>query len=146
SVLFKLLVLLSQVSGLTPEVPVTDRVAVGVIHYVNLDMHGKIQRVVIKLEIGEAERELAEVIGEELEEEKVIDTADSLLDVLSSTPGNGEAVIVSTYEIRNRVHYLIRKADQPLGKIYDTGNLPRYLFIGAALMTVGILVLLLRKL
>jgi MFS family permease len=146
SVLFKLLVLLSQVSGLTPEVQVTDRVDGGKIQSITFDSHGKIQRIVINRDIDDGEREIAESVGEELEEQKVIDTTSSLLDVLSGAPSKGDAVIVSTYEIRHRLHYLIRKADQPLGKVYDTGNLPRYLFIGAALMTIGILILLCRKL
>jgi MFS family permease len=146
SVLFKLLVLLSQVSGLTPEVKL-EPVTTGVIQDIATDKHGKIQRVVIKRDIDENERIFAEeFLDEELEELKVIDTASSLLDALSGAPGKGDEVVLSSYVLRGRLHYLIRKADQPLGKVYDTANLPRYLFIGAALMTVGILILLCRKL
>lgn len=144
SVLFKVLVLLSQLGGLTPEVKVSDPVAIGPIHDIQFDTHGKIQRVEI---VNVVERIIAEDIEEELAEpNKVIDTADSLLNVLKAAPSKGDAIVVNTYELRGRLHYLIRKADQPLEKIYDTGNLPRYLFIGAALMTLGILILLCRKL
>ncbi len=146
SVLFKLLVFLSQISALTPEVPVTDRVAVGTIQDLTLDAHGKIQRVDIKLDIDEAMRILEEEYEVELEEVKVIDASSSLLDVLKGVPSKGDAVIVSSYQIRGRLHYLIRKESLPLEKIYDTGNLPRFLFIGAALMTLGILILLCRQL
>ena len=54
----------------------------------------------------------------------------------------GQTVIVSTYKLRGATHYRIRPADQPLRPVYDDDRLPRYLFIGAALMTLGILLLL----
>lgn len=146
SVLFKVLVLASQAAGLTPEVPVTDHVARGIIQSLTLDSHGKIQKLVIKLDIDDADRIFAEIIEEELAEQRVIDTHDSLLDVLSGALQEGDEVVVSTYELRRRMHFLVRKADQPLSKIYDTGHLPSYLFLGAAFMTMGILMLLLQKL
>jgi hypothetical protein len=66
----------------------------------------------------------------------------------------GQEVAVSHYKVRNRAgvgergtdHYRVRPASKPLPLIYDNEALPRYLFFGAALMTLGILVLLVRKL
>jgi 1-acyl-sn-glycerol-3-phosphate acyltransferase len=64
----------------------------------------------------------------------------------------GEAfyVKVSTYEIRRGTqlvtHYRIRPAYMPQKPVYNDEGLPRYLFLGASLMTLGILVLLCRQL
>lgn len=147
SILFKLLVLFSAVAGMTPEVKVTDHVAEGTISQLDLDKHGKIRRVVIQLDIDEHVRLMAKELEEEIEEQQVIDADESLLDALSGGLQEGDRVIVAKYELRNRVHFLIRKADQTeTPKIYDTGNLPRFLFLGAALMTLGILIVLCRKL
>jgi hypothetical protein len=44
------------------------------------------------------------------------------------------------------VHYRIRQADQPLKDVYDQEGLPSFLFIGAAIMVLGILCLLCRQL
>src|SRR5262249_1771112 len=43
-------------------------------------------------------------------------------------------------------YWVVHPEDEPLGDIYDNAILPRYLFIGASLMTVGILLLLWRQL
>jgi MFS family permease len=62
-------------------------------------------------------------------------------------PGNaGQHVIVSTYKLRNVTHYKVRAAGQPLKPAYDLELVPRYLFIGASLMTLAILYLLCRQL
>ncbi|MBI2808297.1 MAG: MFS transporter [Planctomycetes bacterium] len=146
SILFKVLVLLSQVSGLTPEVPVVDEVIVGVVQEIKLDKHSKIQRVVIKPDLDE-EQKLQEEYGIEVEiEQVVIDTNETLLEGLSGVPKAGDRVVVSSYTLRNRLHYVIRPADHPVVAVYDTGRLPSYLFFGAALMTVGILIMLCRAL
>jgi MFS family permease len=148
SILFAVLVYLSQRTGLTPEVPYLDKeVAVGTIQDLTMDKH-KIQRIVIKLDVDDAEKIIGEDIGEEPIEQKVIDTANSIFDLLSGIPQKGDAVIVSSYEIRGRLHYVIqKKSDQPtFATIYDKEKLPSYLFLGAALMTMGILIALCRKL
>jgi MFS family permease len=168
SILFNVLVQLSRLSGMTPEIPVTDREAVGVIkEQVSLDKHGKIKHIVVQLPNGdEAEyrskgnkelrdptgfnlmiKNIGEDINETPSEVNVITFDDHFFDVLSGTPQEGDEVIVSTYKLHGRQQYfLIRKADQPLRKVYDNEILPRYLFLGAALMTLGILFLLCRKL
>ncbi len=55
-------------------------------------------------------------------------------------------VIVSTYTIHGVVHYNVRPSNQPLGVVYNDEGVPRYLFLGTALMTLITLVLLCRQL
>ena len=52
----------------------------------------------------------------------------------------------SKYTLRGADHYKVRPADQPLKPVYDEERLPRFLFIGAACMATGILILLCRQL
>ena len=143
SVLFKVLVLMGQTTGLTPAVHVTDKVFEGTLdEKPEIDKRGKIKSVVI---LGMLEGALEQIEDEETER-KVIDTSDSLFDVFSGTLQKGDEVIIAKYQLRGRKHFVIRRAEQPLPRIYDNERLPSYLFLGAALMTVGILFLLLRKL
>ena len=165
SLLFNVLVQLSRFTGMTPEIPITDQVAVGVLEKVKWDHHGKLTKVTIKKEDGSLVKFQARSVQDlqdidplhgliedlglvfKLEPaEQLVDFDDNFFDVLSGTPQQGDEVIVSSYMIRNVQHYLIRMADQPLRKVYDNEILPRYLFLGAGLMTLGILLLLWRKL
>jgi len=148
SILFAVLVYLSQVTRLTPPVDYLNKeYAVGVIKDIVIDKN-KIQRIVIKLDIDDADIAIGEDIDEELLEQRVIDTNDSIFDLLSGVPQKGDAIIVSSYVIRDRLHYVIqKKTDNPtFSQIYDKETLPSYLFYGAALMTMGILIALRRKL
>jgi hypothetical protein len=129
-----------------------------------LDKHGKILEIVLETKDGDvidfaakglkrrAERNESafhDVIGDIIGVEPIkryIDFDDNFFDVLSGTPQKGDEVIISTFSQRGAKHYLIRKDGQPLSTIYDNERLPRYLFIGAALMTMGILFLLWLKL
>jgi MFS family permease len=58
----------------------------------------------------------------------------------------GSAVAVSRYELRGVEHYEVRPADEPLEDAYDEALVPRYLFVGASLMTLAILLVLCRQL
>jgi MFS family permease len=59
-------------------------------------------------------------------------------------------VTVSHYQVQRGTrlvdHYRIRPAGMPQKPVYNDEGLPRYLFFGASLMTLGILVLLCRQL
>src|SRR5262249_61540721 len=59
---------------------------------------------------------------------------------------NGEQVKVSHYMLRNLEHIEVRPASEPLADAYDQEMVPRFLFIGASAMTLGILILLCRQL
>jgi MFS family permease len=54
----------------------------------------------------------------------------------------GSQVIVSRYELRGVEHYTIRPLGMALPAAYDNEGLPRYLFIGAAFLTLMTLVVL----
>jgi MFS family permease len=58
----------------------------------------------------------------------------------------GDQVVVSRYEIHQVFTYRIRPAGEALKPAYNNEALPRLLFIGASLMTLGILILLCRQL
>src|SRR5262249_38108131 len=58
----------------------------------------------------------------------------------------GADIIISRVVMRGVVHYRIRSAARPAQTVYDNEALPRYLFFGAAFMTLVILILLVRKL
>jgi MFS family permease len=62
----------------------------------------------------------------------------------------GDEVIVARYQLVRAGHkvtyFRVQPADRPVGPAYDEQGLPSYLFLGAGLMTLGILVLLCRQL
>jgi MFS family permease len=62
----------------------------------------------------------------------------------------GTQVLVAKYVLARQggdvVYFLVQPADTALGDFYDRERLPRYLFLAAALMTSGILLLLCRQL
>jgi MFS family permease len=166
SILFKALVLIGILTQITPKIAVKDNVAAGVLQKPVMDHHGKITKAnvvtpdgaVIKFRAKHAPSDPQEADGFQnfvdmlgidmnLEPaERQIHFDDNFFDILSGMPREGDEVIVASYKLRGVEHFLIRRADQPLGDQYDTEILPRYLFIGAALMTFGILLLLCRKL
>jgi MFS family permease len=69
---------------------------------------------------------------------------------VASEDGPGTQVVVGRYEIIRQghrvVYYVVQPADMPLGPVANNEPLTRYLFLGAALMTLGILILLCRQL
>lgn len=162
SVLFFLLVQLGRFSGLTPVVPQTDNVAVGTLEEMKYDDHGHLQVFRVKQAddtvrsfFAKGEEAIWEFVerASEAEEGAAIELEeDGLLSLFGGMPALGDSVIVSSYKMpdpRNNKdvhHFNIRAANQPLRPVYNNQGLPRYLFIGAALMTLGILVLLWRKL
>jgi MFS family permease len=49
------------------------------------------------------------------------------------------SVIVSHYSLAGNTHYYVRLSDETLPTVYDNRQLPRYLFLGAAVMTLLVL-------
>jgi MFS family permease len=81
--------------------------------------------------------------------ETIIDEFDEgFFEIFGTSILKGDMVTVSTYTFASRkaTHYRIRPVDQPALPVYDNDRLPRYLFIGASLMTLAILVLLWQQL
>jgi MFS family permease len=64
----------------------------------------------------------------------------------SDSLNDGDRVKVSAYTVRGVKHFEVRDASVPLSDAYDQEMVPRFLFIGASVMTLGILILLCRQL
>ena len=157
SLLFFLLVQGSRLTGFSPAVGQIDRVAVGTLKKLQKDKHGHLTEIVIQTEDGDqpfiARSNLPKLefvdpldFSRQLLEEEVIDFDDNLFEVFSTSLKIGDQVIVSKYGLRNVTHFLLRPANQVLKPVYDNEGLPSFLFFGAAVMTLGILTALVRKL
>lgn len=166
--LFNVLVFVARFSNMTPEVPVSDQVAVGTIKDIEFvkNQHAKIQKVLIQTEDGviefqaksaedkkkkeEQEEEFAfyRLLGFSDDEvmERYVTFDDNFFDVLAGSLKLGDDVVVARYDLRSVRHFVIRKASQKVRGVYDNEILPSFLFLGAALMTFLILALLVRKL
>jgi MFS family permease len=57
----------------------------------------------------------------------------------------GDTVIANRYRLGDVTHYVVRPASQAEDPEYDERPLPRYLFVGAGLMTLGVLLVLWRR-
>jgi MFS family permease/1-acyl-sn-glycerol-3-phosphate acyltransferase len=83
-----------------------------------------------------------QIDGEELVDRVIIEA--------DGSPEPEDVVAVTRYEVKRGGHKVIyfrlRPADRPMETIYNQEGLPTYLFLGASLMTLGILVLLCRQL
>jgi MFS family permease len=149
SLLFFSLVSLANLTGITPEVPQTDEVAHGELLRLKYDRGRPVGFRVPKTPDS---TRIVQVENPFIEE---VDVGDSLIELGSDLHERrddepGSMVIVSRYDIvqhgKKIHHYRIRLEDQPLTPAYDNRKLPRYLFLGASGMTLGILLLLCRQL
>ncbi len=161
SVLFYVLVGAAHLSGVAPLVLPNEDVIAGVLAEPPTFEHGRPVEVAIDLEEDPNKTKVLQVrrlrelpmIEEEDEDEddekpKIvrIELEDGLLELVGGGLEAGSRVRVSKFTLRGADHYKVRPADQPLKAVYDEERLPRFLFVGAALMTMGILVLLCRQL
>jgi MFS family permease len=159
SVLFSLLVAGTELTGIVAPIGQTDRIAVGVLAEQPKQVHGHVTKIMIREENGTVvkiktrppftENWLDVLLEAQADDDagvKRIEMDDGLLEVLTGGLSKGDPVVVSRWTLRGVAHYRVRAEGQPLRPVYDYEQLPRYLFIGAALMTLGILVLLTRKL
>jgi MFS family permease/1-acyl-sn-glycerol-3-phosphate acyltransferase len=167
SLLFFLLVQVGRWTGMTPLVEQTDGVAEGVIRQIDKDeQSGNPVRVVITSPTGEDVTFQAKSTVGPLPTDDP-DTfygllAARLLDVLEFDDNafeigafkKGDRVIVSRFQIPEHfgdelkpvTHFRIREASRPMSPVFNNEGLPMWLFLGAAGMTLTILILLVRKL
>ncbi|MCI0685297.1 MAG: MFS transporter [Gemmataceae bacterium] len=159
SLLFYVLVLLAQSAGLTAAVPQEDRVVVGTLMQIDKNKHGKPEKVVVKQDDGvqrtirvsptfEFREDIPFIrqVMEHMPPPGDIEFDENLLEVLGGGVQQGDRVIVSKYQLGELQRYRVRAEETPLKPVYDNRGLPKYLFFGAALMTLGILILLVKKL
>jgi MFS family permease len=68
--------------------------------------------------------------------------------ILQAAPGLelGNLVDISGYELRGARYVSLRHSGEPMREAHDKQQVPRFLFVGAGLMTLGILLLLCRQL
>ncbi|MFO0965061.1 MAG: MFS transporter [Gemmataceae bacterium] len=144
SVLFFLLVRVGRTTEITPLVEQKDHVATGTIESFMRDDHGHIDGLVLK----QANGSLRPVPRKALRPgtSKDVEFAEDGILSLVSGIKEGSEVTVSRYKIGDVRRFLVREAGSPLPPVYNNEVLPRYLFFGAALMTLLIFVLLTRKL
>jgi Major Facilitator Superfamily len=69
----------------------------------------------------------------------------SLIDPFKDRLKRGDRVVESVYKIGDVRHHTFRREGQPQKAVYDQRLLPRFLFVGAALMTMFTLLLLGRQ-
>lgn len=129
--LFKALIFLAMLTGLTPVVEQTDEVIVGRVASVPEKAHHHIDSVVIETKAGDAVVQASE--------KSVIKLPPRGLAV-------GQEVVVSQYQIGDVLYSVIRPAGEPMSVAYNNEAVPEYLFLGAAGMTLAIFFLLWWKL
>jgi MFS family permease len=131
--LFKGLIFLGTVTGLTPLVEQTDNVIVGI---TGKDM------------IQEGEHHHIKALTIETSEgpKRIEATRTSQLILPPRGLGEKQDVIVSQYQIRDIRYSVVRPEGRPMAAAYNNEAVPEYLFLGAAGMTTIILVLLVSKL
>jgi MFS family permease len=155
SILFFLLVKGTQLTGIAVPMTPVDRYAVGTLEFMKRD-HGHVTEIQIRRADGGHDKIKAkprfnpdtwiDELADEEPDVRRIDMEDDLLEVLTGGLQKGDDVVVSKYTMGGVDHYLVRAEGQPPKTVYDYEMLPRYLFIGAGLMTLAILFLLTRKL
>jgi hypothetical protein len=105
------------------------------------------RKTIIRVERRKGSPEQEDDSDGEIEVKRIL-LDESFLEVVGgrSQYQEGSEVVVSTYQLHGIEHYKVRLAGQPLKADYNEETLPRYLFMGASLMTLGILLLLCRQL
>ncbi len=131
--LFKILILLGNLTGLTPEMPQTDTVYIGTTGpaMVKEGNHHHVESLTIDTADGPV---------------TIMATRDSQLKLPPHGLTEGMKVKVSQYRIRDILYSVVRPADERMIEAYNNEQLPEYLFFGAGGMTFAILLLLWWKL
>ncbi|MBY0522500.1 MAG: MFS transporter [Gemmataceae bacterium] len=145
SLLFKVLVIGAQWTGVTPSVPTRER-AQGTLVELEYDEHGR--PALLRVDRGAERRPFVRSSRTEVvpdEEDKV----DRTIIETHGSPEVGSPVIVGSYTLERQgfrvVYFIVQPADIPLKPAYNNQPLTRYLFLGAGFMTLGILIVLCRQ-
>lgn len=160
SLLFYFLDVSARAIDIAPVVEQTDRIAVGVLTDIKKDTHGKPIEITIHTDDGDDTTfrvrhtipfkgdvfGFIEELMEQMPSEHEIEFDEDLLEVSGGGVQKRGRVIVSSYLLGEVQRFRVRAEGSALKTVYDYRRLPFYLFLGAALMTFAILVLLVRKL
>jgi MFS family permease len=145
SVLFSLVVTGSKKAGLLPRIETTDRIAEGELTSIGLLRGRPVYFKVNGLEVGSVptdEQQQFNVFHHLFDARPVQPPPDIKID-RSVKPHDD--VIVSRYHLGDVDHYVIRPAAQAEDEEYDERPLPKFLFLGAGIMTLGVLLVLWRR-
>lgn len=147
SVLFSAIVAGSKKVGFLPRIETQDRVAEG-----NLDQVGLKRGRPVFFRVGELQAGQEPTPSEPQEPQTVFRR---LFDPRRSRRPTeieidrsvqvGDPVVVSKYKLGDVTHFMIRPAADPEDPEYDERPLPRYLFLGAGVLTLGVLLVLWRR-
>jgi MFS family permease len=151
SILFKLLVLVAGWVGITESVQPLER-ARGELkvleHESGRPVHFEVETSIAKEPLFKRFSRQIAAGEQELVDRTIIEQEGDLQP--ASEESSGTQVVIGRYEIIRQghrvVYYVVQPADMPLGPVPNNEPLTRYLFLGAALMTLGILILLCRQL
>jgi MFS family permease len=152
SLLFFVVVLAAQSFGLAPEVKDRQPVASGELTVLELQ-HGRPVYFEVTTTDGQIvnggakpEREHSVGFGDIVKDLFETQRADAILELHKtvSVKPNGQQVDVSKFTIAGVTHFDFVPTGMKPSADYDNRELPKYLFYGAAAMTCGILLLLLR--
>ncbi|HVK15286.1 MAG TPA: MFS transporter [Gemmataceae bacterium] len=141
SILFSGLVVLAKAVEFIPRVEEQDRVAVGTLDEITFVRGRPVQFRVGDLTVGSVPDEgesfhlWKHVFGERPPQTRPEIEIDRTLD-------EGKEAVVSKATVRGVEHYYLRPAEKDAKAHYDAQNLPRFLFLGAGLMTFGVFLLL----
>jgi MFS family permease len=141
-------VFLAHQTGVTPTIDQTDAVARGWLTRATYDRHGRLEYVEIRNLDGSVRKIGTEPgsTGAAADELPDLPLATgqpraTILKVESGVEENSP-VVVSRYEVRGVKYYELRPEGTPLTTEYDEEPLPRYLFLGAAVVSLLMLVAL----
>jgi MFS family permease len=144
SLLFFVLVFAAKKTDFIPKIDSEQDVAEGVLTE-KLLSHGRPVYVVVgDKPFGEKPAEEAGFdIVDHLFGEKPVETPPMI--EVSRTVAVGDAVRVRFYELNGVKHFTVSGTSESPQVHYDARNLPRFLFLGAGLMTFGVIVILWRR-
>jgi MFS family permease len=142
SLLFAALVGVAKRTELTPRLAQTDRVAVGRLEERAMLRGRPVYFTVGGLTVGrkptDADRHLH--VWDHLFGPKPAHVPPEIEIDREVEPG--DEVVVSHYVLGSVDHYVVRPAAAPLAQEHDARHLPRFLFLGAGVMTLGVLLVL----
>jgi hypothetical protein len=156
SILFFGLVQMAHVAGFAPGIPQEDEVARGELLRLRY-LRGRPAALRVQKQPGSSEELRISQRREGIDKVRIeeVDGTEGLIELGSdlqsrTDEASGSQVIVSRYQLMRDGKpvdvYRIRPASKPLTPAYDNEQLPRYLFLGASVMTFGVLLLLCRQL
>jgi hypothetical protein len=152
SLLFSAVVEGSKKAGFLDRIPTEDRFAAGTLDEVGLDerrrpVYFRVGDVAVGHPVAVVRRPgLFDLLGELIRELTEPQEHHPHQDIeVDRSLKIGDPVVANRYRLADVTHYVVRPAAQREDLEYDERPLPRYLFLGAGAMTLGVLLVLWRR-